>query len=381
MNRYKIGDLPRSCHFSEPTRLDRNFVLTAVGVPMDESIRGALIEWDISEIFSEGEPGETCRTSSQVDACEDDEDISPDGAIVVEPGGLRDAQSFYVAFERYVRSLFDNFTTRNNINFGFLVENFRIIQDEIRKSYKSILQARPASEMRDDDFLVHHTMTTTIVATIIGDALNLSDSRITELGAAALLHEIGMLRLPPESYLGRRPLTSEEKKLIYIHPIIGYNFLKSFDFPQAVSRAVLEHHERENGSGYPKQKTDPDIHLYSKILSIACSYSAMSGARPYRKAVDAHAGMLDLLRNKDRQYNDKVVRAFVSALSIFPIGMYVELSDGKRGQVADASPKRPNYPVIRLTEEKNFDGSAILVRTSESGVSVARALLDSEAAR
>jgi HD-GYP domain-containing protein (c-di-GMP phosphodiesterase class II) len=187
-----------------------------------------------------------------------------------------------------------------------------------------------------------------------------------------------MLRLPPESYLGKRELTAEEKKLIYIHPIIGYNFLKSFDFPPAVSRAVLEHHERENGTGYPKQKTAENIHLYSKIIAVACSYAAISATRPHREAVDSHTGMMELLKNDGRKYNEKVIRALVSSLSVFPIGLHVMLSDGKKGQVVDINPKKPYYPIVQILGQTNLDGTIVTLKTSEDGVSVVRALSPKE---
>jgi HD-GYP domain-containing protein (c-di-GMP phosphodiesterase class II) len=111
--------------------------------------------------------------------------------------------------------------------------------------------------------------------------------------------------------MSSRSLTEQEKKLIYTHPILGYNILKSLEFPLAVSRAVLEHHERENGSGYPRKLTGGNISLYGKIIGVACSYEAISAKRPHREAKDGYTGMLELLKNEGKQYDDTVVRALV----------------------------------------------------------------------
>jgi len=377
MNNFKAKEIPLPSYFSKPLYLDRKFVLTAPEVPFGKTLAGLLAEWDFADVFSEGEPAKYSAPQSEIKG--GDSEMAALASSMPDAGKLQTAQKLYASFEKYVRALFDRFSTKNHLDFSFLVSNFKVLLDAIRKDYRFILQIQPQSEGRDEDYLVFHTMNTTIVAIVIGDSMKLSDQWLMELGIAALLHEIGMLRLPPESYLGKRPLTAEEKKLIYIHPIIGHNFLKSFEFPIAVSRAVLEHHERENGTGYPKQKTAEGIHLYSKIIAVACSYAAISAARPHREAVDSHTGMMELLKNQGKQYNEKVIRALVSSLSVFPIGLRVMLSNGKKGQVVDINPKKPYYPVVQILDAQNPDGSAVTLKTSEEGVSIVRALSPKEA--
>ncbi|MCL2191597.1 MAG: HD-GYP domain-containing protein [Treponema sp.] len=376
MNNFKVKEIPLPSHFSKAAYLDKKFVIAAPEISFNKSLVALLSEWDFTDVYSEGEPSKQSPPPIEVKASQ------PDPAAVSshlpDMDRLSSAKRFHISFEKYVRALFDRFSTRNHLDFSFLVGNFKVILDAIRKDYRLILQIQPQTIAKDDDYLVYHTMSTAVIAIVIGDAMKFSDQWLMELGIAALLHEIGMLRLPPESYLGKRELTQEERKLIYIHPIIGYNFLKSFDFPPAVSRAVLEHHERENGSGYPKQKTSENIHLYSKIIAVACSYSAISAARPHREAVDSHTGMMELLKNEGKQYNEKVIRALVSSLSVFPIGLYVMLSDGRKGQVVDINPKKPYYPVVQILGETNLDGTVRILKTSEDGVSVVRALSPKE---
>jgi len=373
MKKYSVGEIPLSSHFSQPLYLDKKFVLAAPEMPFDKSLAGVLSEWGFGEVFSEGE--HFSRPGQGAAPLQGQQQDAPPGAAGRggEGDGLDAARKLYATFEKYVRAVFDRFTARNNLDFSLIVGNFKLLLDSIRKDYRQILRIAPSS-VKDEDYLVFHTMDATIVSVIIGDAMKFSDQWIMELSIAALLHEIGMLRLPPGSYLGKRPLTAEEKKLIYIHPIIAHNFLKSFEFPLAVSRAVLEHHERENGTGYPKQKTAENIHVYSKIVAVACSYTAISADRPHKEAVDSHTGMLELLKNTGKQYNEKVVRALVSSLSVYPIGLRVVLSDGRTGQVVDSTPKKPNYPVVLVQGERNPDGSPMILKTSEDGVMIVRAL-------
>ena len=379
MNSFKVKDIPLPSYFNKPVYLDENFVVAVTEMPFDKTLADILSEWGFTDVLSEGEIAEDYKSQQSAAAPSDKIELPPSSPTEGEAGKIATAQKLYASFEKYVRTLFDRFSSKNNLDFGILVGNFKIILDFIRKDYRFILQVQSRTAVKDEDYLVFQTMNTTIISIVIGDAMKLSETWLMELGIAALLHEVGMLRLPTESYLGKRALTPEEKKFIYIHPILGYNFLKSFDFPPTVSRAVLEHHERENGSGYPKQKTADQIHLYSKIIAVACSYAAISANRPHREALDTHTGMLELLKNNGKQYNDKVIVALVSALSVFPIGLYVVLSNGKKGQVIDINPKKPYYPIVQIIGLKNPDGSGITVKTSEEGISIIRAISAKEA--
>ena len=165
---------------------------------------------------------------------------------------------------------------------------------------------------------------------------------------------------------------------MYSHPIIGYNLLRSMNFPLAVSRVALEHHERENGSGYPQQLTGNQISPYSKIIAVACSYEAISSRRPHREAKDGYTGMLELLKNEGKQYDDDAVKALVLSLSIYPIGLYVLLSSGKRGQVVDVDPDNPRYPVVQIFGELVPSGKNKVMQTSADGLHIVRPLTREE---
>jgi HD-GYP domain-containing protein (c-di-GMP phosphodiesterase class II) len=154
--------------------------------------------------------------------------------------------------------------------------------------------------------------------------------------------------------------------------------LKAFDVPVEISVAALEHHERENGSGYPRRLGSDKISLYSKIIAVACSYDALVSRRPYKEAKDGHAGIIELLKNEGKGYNDIVVRALVLSLSIYPIGLYVLLSTGKKGQVVDINPDNPRYPVVEIFGELSPDGKNKVSKTSPEGLFIMRPLSRAE---
>ena len=193
---------------------------------------------------------------------------------------------------------------------------------------------------------------TSILSLIIGKYLKIPTHKLIDLGVAALLHDIGMLMVPEELYLRPGSLTEDEKIIIKNHPIYGYKLLDSYNFPPAIKRAVLEHHEREDGTGYPRNLSEENISQYGKIIALACSYEAISAKRVYKKSLDPHMGLIGILKDKAR-YCDDVIQALVNALSIYPVGLYVLMSNGKKGRVIDVDPFEPRFPIVTLFGEEN----------------------------
>jgi HD-GYP domain-containing protein (c-di-GMP phosphodiesterase class II) len=187
-----------------------------------------------------------------------------------------------------------------------------------------------------------------------------------------------MLKLPSSIYLSQRQLTPQEQKAIMTHPVLGYSMLKSLDFPLPVCLAALEHHERDNASGYPRRLTGEKISLYSKIIAVACSYEALSTKRPHKEAKDGYTGMLELLKNEGKKYDDTVVKALVVSLSIYPIGLYVLLSNGKKAQVIDVNPDNPRFPIVQVFGEFTPDGKLKVMQTTPNVLSIVRPLARTE---
>ena len=136
-----------------------------------------------------------------------------------------------------------------------------------------------------------------------------------------------------------------------------------------------------NGEGYPRNLTGDKISLYARIIMVACSYDAVTSPRPYKEAKDGYAGMVDILRNDGKQYDETIIRALVYSLSIFPIGSRVLLTNGKPALVIDINPDNPRYPVVQLLGVRSPDGKDVIVRTTETGLRVLRPLTKDEAVK
>ncbi|MDR1048044.1 MAG: HD-GYP domain-containing protein [Treponema sp.] len=376
MRHYVLEEIPPNSYFSKTVYLDNQFILAAPETPFDEQLLKALRDWKFKEILTAGEPRKE-YAAEEVDALEEQELTQV--SLLSDGDKIKRAEEFYTAFQKYVETLLTEVAIKNTLVFKEVADKVKTACEIIREDRRFIMRVmRNIEPSPDENYLASHAVRSTIIAIIIGFTLKLVSHRLIELGVAALLHEIGMMKLPPQVYLSRRPLTPQERKAILTHPVLSFNVLKSFDFPLAVSVAALEHHERENGSGYPQKLTGDKISLYAKIIAVACSYEALSTKRPHKEAKDGYTGMLELLKNEGKQYDETVVRALVFSLSIYPIGLYVLLSNAKKGQVVDVIPEKPKYPIVQILGELTPDGKNKVQETSQEGIHIVRPLTREE---
>ncbi|MDR3192411.1 MAG: HD-GYP domain-containing protein [Treponema sp.] len=367
MKNHPIQSIPPGSYFSRPVYLDEDFVLTAPEMRFSPELIRAADKWGFKSVISDGEPRKyyTVENSGE--------------AAFGERENIKRAEQFYRDFRKLVEEFFQQAAVSSEMDYNVAAEKIKSCLDIIREDGRYLLRIQKNTEPeKNQNYLITHTVWSTIITLIIGIYLKLPNHRLIELGVSALFHEIGMIKLPPEIYLSDRPLNPLERRAILTHTLLGYSLLKSFKFPLSVCIGALEHHERENGSGYPRHLTADKISLYSKIIAVACSYEALSSHRPHREAKDGYTGMLELLKNEGNQYNETVVRALVYSLSIYPIGLYVLLSDGKRGQVVDVNPEKPRFPIVQILGEFTPDGLNRTLETSENGIRIERPLTREE---
>jgi HD-GYP domain-containing protein (c-di-GMP phosphodiesterase class II) len=376
LKRYGIKDIPPDHFFSEQVFLDKKFVLAAPEMPFSRQMIRALEDWEFTEVFSAGKPMEDYVAKDVIQS----EAGELSGVSSLSDGDkIMRAEEFYADFIKFVEITFTHVSIKNELSFNAVAEKIKTACDIIREDRRFLLRVQKNTlSSPTDNYLASHAVKSTIISLIIGFYLKLPTHRLIELGVASLLHEIGMVKLPTQIYLSNRPLGPQEQKVIITHPVLSYNMLKSFDFPLTITLAALEHHERENGSGYPRKLTGERISLYAKIIAVACSYEALSAQRPHKEAKDGYTGMLELLKNEGKQYDDTVVRALVFSLSIYPIGLYVLLSSGRKGQVVDVNPENPRYPIVQVFGEQTPDGKNKVAETSQDGVFIVRPLTREE---
>ncbi|PNV78776.1 MAG: histidine kinase, partial [Dictyoglomus turgidum] len=152
------------------------------------------------------------------------------------------------------------------------------------------------------------------ISVIIGKELGLSQEKIRALAISSLLHDIGKIGIPSQILNKPSSLNPLERRFINIHPEIGYNLLRKIEIISDIAPIVYQHHERINGSGYPKGLKGEEILLEAKIIGVADVFEAMTSHRPYRSALPIDMAIKELVENKGTLYDPDVVDAFLKSL-------------------------------------------------------------------
>lgn len=198
-----------------------------------------------------------------------------------------------------------------------------------------------------DDYTFGHSVNVCVLALITGIGLGFSRTQLVHLGMGALMHDIGKVKIPPSIMNKPGKLTEEEFAVMKQHTTIGYEMLRN-QVSLLTAHIALEHHERFDGTGYPNQLSGNDIHLFSRICSVADLFDALTADRVYRKAYPPHEAYEYLAASGGSQFDFHVVSAFLRHVAAYPTGTWVELNTGEVGVVVATKPGFSTRPLVRL---------------------------------
>lgn len=184
---------------------------------------------------------------------------------------------------------------------------------------------------------------------LVAQYLQLTADKIEEITIAALLHDIGMLRINSDIITKKEKLNDAEKQTIEAHTTYGYNCLvNELMLPQRLAKIVLQHHEWYDGSGYPGHLVADEIDIGARIVACADSFTAMTSQKSYRKAMLGYDAMKTLLNDNGTHFDPIIVNALIRSIGIYPIGSIVMLSDNSLCRVIKSIPEFPLRPQLRL---------------------------------
>lgn len=227
------------------------------------------------------------------------------------------------------------------------------IVDEIRECESIVIETMRISSY--DNYTYTHSINVDIYSVILGIALGMPDDELKKLSQAALLHDIGKTCLPVELLNKPGKLTPEEYEEVQKHSRYGYNLLKNNPDISSVTRnAILSHHENEDGTGYPRNLPAEKIHKFAKIIHIADVYDALTTKRVYKDAMNPADALEYLMSQAECLFNKDMVATFMQYIAPYPLGVTVELSNGKQAVVVQTNREMLSRPKVRL-----FDGTII----------------------
>ena len=186
------------------------------------------------------------------------------------------------------------------------------------------------------------------------------DERLAKLGMGLLLHDIGKMVVPNEVLNKAGKLDAEEWALMQTHPDAGVALLDSATVGPRVRSGVRDHHERYDGSGYPRGIAGDRIGEFPRLAAVADVYDAITSQRPYAEAKPPHVGVREIAAGEGRAFDPAMVGVFRRVVMPYPVGTEVQLPGGRVGVVAAADPDRPHEPLVRV------DGSDVRVDLGDS---------------
>ena len=194
-----------------------------------------------------------------------------------------------------------------------------------------------------------HSVNVATLSLLIAKQLGFSSALTSAVAEAALLHDIGKTRIPIDVLRKPGALDKRERKLMEAHTVFGAEILVEIDGLLPLTPTVaLEHHRSVEGSGYPELGERVVPHLLSQLVSVADIYEAMTGARSYQDPAMPEQACLVLARLAGTKLNTAIVKAFVNAISFFPLGSVVHTDRGELGVVVRTTAGEPLHPVIVL---------------------------------
>ncbi|KGE18490.1 HD-GYP domain-containing protein [Paenibacillus wynnii] len=329
MRLVSVNQLQAGMRLGKKIYNDEGLILLAEGAELTTPIINRLAKMDIGYIYIE-------------DALTDD---------VIISGMLQDETRNQAL--KVIRNQFQDMTGASTITKGFyhLDKKFSKIMDYILDDMSS--QVDPMIMLLDmhtaDNYLYVHSLNVCLYTLVLGIAHGYSKNDLKVIGLGSLLHDIGKTQIPVKIVQKPGMLSDEEFRHMQAHTEIGYRILKEEpNIPLLAAHCALQHHERIDGSGYPRGLTGPQIHEYAKWLGVADSYDAMTSNRIYKKAMLPHQAVEALYVGSGTLYEQKQLELFRDRVAIYPLGLTVKLSTGESGVVVKIDPSTPHRPIVRV---------------------------------
>jgi HD-GYP domain-containing protein (c-di-GMP phosphodiesterase class II) len=220
-----------------------------------------------------------------------------------------------------------------------------------------------------DEYTYSHCVNVCILALAIGQRLGYERSHLSDLGIAALFHDVGKAEIPLDVLNKPTDFTPEEWDMIRRHPILGVKSLLRLKGLDEISTKIViagfEHHLNYDLSGYPRLATPRKLTLFGRIISLADCYDAMTASRVYNRIPLAPDKALRLMLKKSgTAYDPLLMKVFVNCMGLYPVGTIVALDTGELGVVIGAhpSPDRRGRPILKLIRDasgREVDGDTI----------------------
>ncbi|WP_141500368.1 HD-GYP domain-containing protein [Paenibacillus luteus] len=249
------------------------------------------------------------------------------------------------------REMMDRPKRKKGVTYPYIAQPFKqmmnMIIDDLSSHKDAMIMLMDMSSV--DHYLYQHSLNVCVYTTLLGMSNGYSREELTTLGMGALLHDIGKTQISIDVLKKPGSLSKEEFDAIKQHAKIGYELLKDEpNLPLLVAHCAFQHHERIDGSGYPRGIKGDEIHDYAKWIGLVDSYDAMTTNRIYSSPMLPHHAIERLYAGTGTLYEQQMLQLFRDKVAIYPIGISVKLQTGESGIVSDLNYSYPHRPIVRV---------------------------------
>ncbi|MGX8795619.1 HD-GYP domain-containing protein [Fusibacter sp. JL298sf-3] len=207
--------------------------------------------------------------------------------------------------------------------------------------------------MGTDMYTYYHSAEVAILSMMVARSMGLNNTFVEKIGIGAMLHDVGKMKVDATLLNKREPLTEAEWLLMKEHPKVGYEMLKDATNISPISRQiVLLHHEKLDGSGYPHGFENAEIPIAVRVVTMCDIFNAVTTNRSYKQRMNADMA-LELLRAETVYELDReVLHHLLKVVNIYPVGTFVELSDGREAVVIEENKLIQTRPKVQVVENR-----------------------------
>lgn len=320
-------------------RLDRTLI--ARGTLLDEYLIDGLKKRGVTGVF-------ICEGEEDPEPVEKEKPISPAVKNTIEKYRTQDVakvkltESVKKRVSEGIQYLYNNSDSQQ-----FTDTSTKITNDLMKAINDNDALAVDISALKtSDEYTFKHSVDVATLSMIIARNQGLPQEDIYKIGIAGLLHDMGKSKIPLEILNKPGKLNDEEFAVMKSHSVLGYDILKTKkEFSGMISLAVLQHHEKMNGKGYPFGFTADKICPYAKILSVTDVYDALVTERPYKKSFSQRTAV-EMIMSMTEELDLKAMKTFLSSVILYPVDTTVQLSNGEEARVVKNNKNSVLRPVV-----------------------------------